>query len=178
MRGNPYSLSSERHFTEFSTSTVTSYVCESDKDLAEEIRKVVEDESKSFDQIFSRNKMLRRKIKRRKHAIAAQSSSSNGESSEICRQEDTQDTGKICPQKDDTQDTSEICHQEEVAQDTGKICHQGENVQDTGEICHQEEDAQDTGKICHQVEDVQDTGEICHQEEGTQGKLKLKNAMN
>ena len=45
MRGNPYSLSSERHFTEFSTSTVTSYVCESDKDLAEEIRKVVQDKS-------------------------------------------------------------------------------------------------------------------------------------
>ena len=96
--------------------------------------------------------MLRRKIKRRKYAIAAQSSSSNGESSEICRQEDTQDTGKICPQEDDTQDTSKIGHQEEDAQDAGKICHQGE--------------------------DVQITGEICHQEEGTQGELKLKDAMN
>ena len=86
--------------------------------------------------------MLRRKIKRINYAITAQSSSSNGESSEICHQEDTQDTGKICPQEDDTQDTSEICQQGEDGQDTGKICHQGEDVQDTGEICHQEEGTQ------------------------------------
>lgn len=39
---------------------------EPDVDIAREIEKVVADRSKSFDSVFSRNKMLRRKINRRK----------------------------------------------------------------------------------------------------------------
>ena len=43
-----------------------SYTADSDHDLAEEIQRVLADRSKSFQEIFSRNKMLRRKIKSRK----------------------------------------------------------------------------------------------------------------
>ena len=43
-----------------------SYVEECDEDIARVIEKVVMDRSKSFDSVFSRNKMLRRKINRRK----------------------------------------------------------------------------------------------------------------
>ena len=45
---------------------VISYVGESDVDIAEEIKRVVTDREESFESVFSRNKMLRRKIKRRK----------------------------------------------------------------------------------------------------------------
>jgi len=81
------------------TFVVTSYVSEGDQDLAEEIRKVVEDESKSFDQIFSRNKMLRRKINRRKMAIAK--SNSSGE-------EGSKDAGEIYLQEEDSQDACNL----------------------------------------------------------------------
>ena len=45
---------------------VISYITPVDRDLALEIQQVLEDPSKSFQNIFSRNKMLRRKIKARK----------------------------------------------------------------------------------------------------------------
>ena len=45
---------------------------EDDRDLAAEVREVVEDKNKSFDSIFSRNKMLRRRIKRKKAAAISQ----------------------------------------------------------------------------------------------------------
>ena len=45
---------------------VLSYTEEKDRDLAQEIRRVLDDRSLSFQEIFSRNKMLRRKIKARK----------------------------------------------------------------------------------------------------------------
>jgi hypothetical protein len=51
---------------------VISYVGETDRDLAREVRGVVEDRSKSFNSIFSRNKMLRRRIKRKIKAAASQ----------------------------------------------------------------------------------------------------------
>ena len=35
-------------------------------DVANEIQKVIKDRDSSFDRVFSRNKMLRRKINRRK----------------------------------------------------------------------------------------------------------------
>ena len=46
--------------------TVISYTTESDRDLAREVERVLADRSRSFQEIFSRNKMLRRKIKSRK----------------------------------------------------------------------------------------------------------------
>lgn len=46
-------------------SAVISYVEESDADIAGEIQKVV-NRSTSFDKVFSRNKLLRRKLNRRK----------------------------------------------------------------------------------------------------------------
>ena len=55
-----------------------SYVEESDVDMAKEIEKVVSDRSKSFDSVFSRNKMLRRKINRRKGKSRAQERSDSG----------------------------------------------------------------------------------------------------
>ena len=55
--------------TTFTTSgfcAVTSYVGSGDVDLAQEIKQVVQSGGqRSFATIFSRNKMLRRKIKRR-----------------------------------------------------------------------------------------------------------------
>lgn len=45
---------------------VVAYVEEADADLAHEIQCVLGDSTKSFDQIFSRNKMLRRKINAKK----------------------------------------------------------------------------------------------------------------
>ncbi len=45
---------------------VIAYVCDSDQDLANEIKRVLADQNKSFAPIFSRNKMLRRKINARK----------------------------------------------------------------------------------------------------------------
>lgn len=42
------------------------YIEEADSDLACEIQNVLSDRTKSFDQIFSRNKMLRRKINAKK----------------------------------------------------------------------------------------------------------------
>ena len=50
------------------TNAVISYVGKTDEDIAREVREVVEDEKKSFDTIFSRNKMLRRTINRKKAA--------------------------------------------------------------------------------------------------------------
>ena len=47
-----------------------SYVGETDRDLVEEVKNVMEDKSKSFNLIFSRNKMLRRRINRKKAAVA------------------------------------------------------------------------------------------------------------
>ena len=47
---------------------VISYVGETDRDLAREVIEVTEDKSKSFNSIFSRNKMLRRRINRKKAA--------------------------------------------------------------------------------------------------------------
>ena len=46
--------------------SVLSYMEEKDRDLGQEIRRVLDDRSRSFQEIFSRNKMLRRKIKARK----------------------------------------------------------------------------------------------------------------
>lgn len=43
-----------------------SYVAESDVDIAKEIQRVIKDRDKSFESVFSRNHMLRRKINRRK----------------------------------------------------------------------------------------------------------------
>ena len=48
-----------------SYTTVISYVDPSSRDVADEIKAVIADESKTFERLFSRNKMLRRKIKRR-----------------------------------------------------------------------------------------------------------------
>ena len=47
-------------------SAVISYVSDSDADIAKEIERVVTNREESFDSVFSRNKMLRRKINRRK----------------------------------------------------------------------------------------------------------------
>ena len=44
-------------------SAVISYVDPSCRDVADEIKAVIADESKTFERLFSRNKMLRRKIK-------------------------------------------------------------------------------------------------------------------
>lgn len=49
--------------------SVISYVGEADRDLAEEVKEVVGDRSKNFNAIFSRNKMLRRKINRKKQHL-------------------------------------------------------------------------------------------------------------
>lgn len=57
--------------------SVISYVGETDRDLAREVRDVVEDRSKSFNSIFSRNKMLRRRMNRKIKAAASQRSSSD-----------------------------------------------------------------------------------------------------
>ena len=54
-------------------SSVISYVGEGDRDLADEVREVVQDKRKTFNSIFSRNKMLRRKLnrkKQRRHAMS------------------------------------------------------------------------------------------------------------
>ena len=56
--------------------TVLSYVEESDMDFAREIQEVLCDRSKSFDLIFSRNKMLRRRIKQKTDVIAREQSCS------------------------------------------------------------------------------------------------------
>ena len=48
-----------------------SYVGAADRDLAKEVRDVVEDRSKSVSSIFSRNKMLRRTINRKLRAATA-----------------------------------------------------------------------------------------------------------
>lgn len=48
---------------------VISYVSEPDQDIAEEIQKVVESTGMSFDSVFSRNKMLGRKIKQRRKTL-------------------------------------------------------------------------------------------------------------
>ena len=45
---------------------VVAYVEEADSDLACEIQHILSDRTKNFDQIFSRNKMLRRKINAKK----------------------------------------------------------------------------------------------------------------
>lgn len=50
----------------FPFAIVISYVEESDVDIAEEIEEVVSNPSMSFDSVFSRNKMLRRRINRKK----------------------------------------------------------------------------------------------------------------
>ena len=47
---------------------VISYVDQYSRDVADEIKAVIADESKTFERLFSRNKMLRRKIKRRKQS--------------------------------------------------------------------------------------------------------------
>ena len=44
---------------------------EADKDVAHEIQKIAMDRSSSFDSVFSRNKMLRRRINRRKETLEA-----------------------------------------------------------------------------------------------------------
>ena len=50
--------------------SVISYVGKTDRDLAMEVRDIVKDKSKSFNSIFSRNKMLRRRINRKKAAAS------------------------------------------------------------------------------------------------------------
>lgn len=52
-------------------------------DIAREIEKVVADRSKSFDSVFSRNKMLRRKINRRKGKRKEESHEEGSESCEL-----------------------------------------------------------------------------------------------
>ena len=53
---------------------LSSYVGETDRDLAREVRGVVEDKSRSFNSTFSRNKMLRQRINRKIKAAASQRS--------------------------------------------------------------------------------------------------------
>ena len=55
-------------------------MAEADQDLADEIQAVVKDHSKSFDLVFSRNKMLRRKIKRKKMLVLNTLSEAESES--------------------------------------------------------------------------------------------------
>jgi hypothetical protein len=45
---------------------VISYVLESDADVAKEIEKVTVNRERTFDSVFSRNKLLRRRINRKK----------------------------------------------------------------------------------------------------------------
>lgn len=46
--------------------SVISYVGPDDQDLAAEIKRILGEKNTSFEEIFSRNKMLRRKINKRK----------------------------------------------------------------------------------------------------------------
>ena len=64
---------------------VISYVGPNDQDLAAEIKRTLEEKTASFEGIFSRNKMLRRKINRRKLQKTHQSCDEEGQIGGDCQ---------------------------------------------------------------------------------------------